>query len=70
MDSSLTQGAIPIKGCEIYHIPWASTVAMLMTVLKVAKFRFVKNKASSKRLFYSYVLIPYTDIGCKVTEKK
>lgn len=32
------------KGMRIYHIPRASTVAMLKTVLKVAKFRFVKNK--------------------------
>ena len=32
------------------HIQWASTVASFLTVIvEFAKFRFVKNQASSKR---------------------
>ena len=70
MDSSLAQGAIPIKGCEDISHPMGIYRCNVHDWVKVAKFQYVKNKASSKRLFYSYVLITYTDIGCKITEKK
>ena len=42
---------IPVKGCDYYtsrgHLPLQCS----RLHLKVAKFRFVKNKASSKRLY-------------------
>lgn len=42
----------------IYTYPWASTVAMSYDCkLKFLRFRFVKNKASSKRLYYDFVPI-------------
>ena len=42
----------------IYTYPWASTVAMSYDCkLKFLRFRFVKNSALSKRLYYDFVPI-------------